>query len=114
MTSTLCDDCPPVGYPTDKTRCIPCPRRAVHPSQPQFIGIDYGDPDGGDTYVSMRNPSPEVLRFLENPEAVARVVAAARLIETWWVERGMHESVGGAPYEIFELRAALAGMGAKP
>lgn len=23
----LCDDCPPVGYPTDKTRCLPCPRR---------------------------------------------------------------------------------------
>ena len=22
-----CDDCPPVGYPTDKTRCIPCDRR---------------------------------------------------------------------------------------
>jgi hypothetical protein len=24
----LCEDCPPTGYPTDKTRCIPCPRRA--------------------------------------------------------------------------------------
>jgi len=23
----LCADCPPVGYPTDKTRCRPCPRR---------------------------------------------------------------------------------------
>lgn len=23
----LCGDCPPVGYPTDKTRCTPCPRR---------------------------------------------------------------------------------------
>lgn len=26
-SSTLCEDCPPVGYPTDKTRCLPCPRR---------------------------------------------------------------------------------------
>lgn len=26
---TLCEDCPPVGYPTDKTRCTPCPRRAT-------------------------------------------------------------------------------------
>lgn len=25
----LCDDCPPDGYPTDKTRCKPCPRRAL-------------------------------------------------------------------------------------
>lgn len=23
----LCSDCPPVGYPTDETRCEPCPRR---------------------------------------------------------------------------------------
>jgi hypothetical protein len=23
-----CSDCPPVGYPTDKTRCDPCPRRS--------------------------------------------------------------------------------------
>jgi hypothetical protein len=30
----LCDDCPPVGYPTDKTRCLPCPRRAVKASEP--------------------------------------------------------------------------------
>lgn len=25
----LCEDCPPVGYPTDKTRCLPCPRRSA-------------------------------------------------------------------------------------
>jgi hypothetical protein len=25
----MCGDCPPVGYPTDKTRCEPCPRRSV-------------------------------------------------------------------------------------
>lgn len=24
----LCDDCPPVGYETDLTRCTPCPRRS--------------------------------------------------------------------------------------
>jgi hypothetical protein len=23
----LCADCPPVGYPTDKTRCTSCPHR---------------------------------------------------------------------------------------
>jgi hypothetical protein len=22
-----CSDCPPVGYPTDVTRCVPCPLR---------------------------------------------------------------------------------------
>ena len=23
----LCSDCPPIGYPSDVTRCSPCPRR---------------------------------------------------------------------------------------
>ena len=27
MSAALCDDCPPLGYPTDKTRCLECPRR---------------------------------------------------------------------------------------
>lgn len=26
---SLCSDCPPVGYITDKTRCALCPRRRV-------------------------------------------------------------------------------------
>jgi hypothetical protein len=30
----LCEDCPPRGYPTDKTRCEPCPRR----EQPETKG----------------------------------------------------------------------------
>lgn len=29
MSETLCEDCPPVGYPTDETRCVSCPRRFV-------------------------------------------------------------------------------------
>lgn len=27
-SNALCSDCPPEDYPTDKTRCLPCPRRA--------------------------------------------------------------------------------------
>ncbi len=27
----VCGDCPPVGYPTDRTRCTPCPRRTAEP-----------------------------------------------------------------------------------
>lgn len=33
-TTALCENCPPVGYPTDKTRCTPCPRRAAQPQEP--------------------------------------------------------------------------------
>jgi hypothetical protein len=36
---TLCEDCPPDGYPTDKTRCDPCPRR---PSPTQALGDEAG------------------------------------------------------------------------
>ena len=28
-TEETCSDCPPFGYPNDKTRCLPCPRRAT-------------------------------------------------------------------------------------
>jgi hypothetical protein len=30
----LCEDCPSVGYSTDKTRCEPCPRRAIEAQAP--------------------------------------------------------------------------------
>ena len=29
MIYPMCDDCPPAGYPTEDTRCTPCPRRAM-------------------------------------------------------------------------------------
>lgn len=31
---TLCDDCPPKDYPTDKTRCRVCPRRKPDTQKP--------------------------------------------------------------------------------
>lgn len=27
--ASLCSDCPPIGYSTDRTRCLPCPRRII-------------------------------------------------------------------------------------
>lgn len=38
--ASLCEDCPPVGYPTDKTRCTPCPRRTLKANglQQEFDG----------------------------------------------------------------------------
>lgn len=29
LDAGLCSDCPPDGYPTDETRCLPCPRRPL-------------------------------------------------------------------------------------
>ena len=36
MTKKLCSDCPPSDYPTDKTRCWSCPRRAKPMEKPKF------------------------------------------------------------------------------
>lgn len=38
LVESLCDDCPPVGYETDRTRCMPCPRRASTMSSPDRGG----------------------------------------------------------------------------
>lgn len=35
MQHDLYDDCPPVDYPTDITRCAPCPRRNQEPPAPR-------------------------------------------------------------------------------
>lgn len=32
-SADLCEGCPPVGYPTDETRCTPCPRRTPTPPE---------------------------------------------------------------------------------
>ena len=39
LGGALCDDCPPMGYPTDKTRCLSCPRRSdLLPEQADPLG----------------------------------------------------------------------------
>lgn len=38
VSRVACEDCPPVGYPTDDTRCLPCPRRAQPRSSPNSEG----------------------------------------------------------------------------
>lgn len=34
----LCCDCPPIGYPTDKTRCADCPRTQPTPADGEKHG----------------------------------------------------------------------------
>jgi translation initiation factor 2 gamma subunit (eIF-2gamma) len=50
-----CSDCPPDGYPTDKTRCGDCPRR-----KPVRIGT-IGHVDSGKTTLTA------ILRLLQEP-----------------------------------------------
>lgn len=44
----LCEDCPPSDYPTNKTRCNPCPRRDDFPSSEAIL--DKAKTEGRDTY----------------------------------------------------------------
>ena len=55
----LCDDCPPPDYPTDKTRCLPCPRRGDELEAPRRPRRGRPPDDGRDakcTYVGFRAP----------------------------------------------------------
>ena len=53
---SLCSDCPPVGYPTEATRCKPCPRRAV---PTESLGRD-AEPAGGLDAAMRTNGLPAV------------------------------------------------------
>lgn len=43
---TLCSDCPPIGYPTNKTRCLLCPRWSDKAEQARLAAVAY--PEAGD------------------------------------------------------------------
>jgi len=44
VSATLCEDCPPVCYPTDRTRCTPCPRRVERAILARLnTGENYGE-----------------------------------------------------------------------
>ena len=50
-----CSDCPPVGYPTDETRCAPCPRRAAA-TAPQGEGQPMSEADAiSEAAMAMRD-----------------------------------------------------------
>jgi hypothetical protein len=51
---SLCQDCPPVGYPTSKTRCISCPRNQ---SEAYLLGCDARN----DNVTIDENPYPRLL-----------------------------------------------------
>lgn len=48
----LCEDCPPVRYPTEKTRCDQCPRRKSRATAAEEFedGDNYDDGSGPPTY----------------------------------------------------------------
>lgn len=69
----LCSDCPPPGYPTDKTRCTPCPRRV--PMAPRFATYHGGQ--GPKDWPARRPPSPAYAEACAAIEAKAGVTVRA-------------------------------------
>lgn len=43
MVQVMCSDCPHVGYPTDKTRCVECPRREDNECPMCLDDLDAGE-----------------------------------------------------------------------
>lgn len=71
--SELCDDCPHAGYPTDKTRCLPCPRRIQQPPPDDLV-------EAGATAVHTYCSRNMIMTYLDADEdciGVARAVITA-------------------------------------
>lgn len=56
----LCGDCPPVGYPTDKTRCEPCPR--TRPREQEGAALEMTET----FYVAKQAGDAKFLRWLHD------------------------------------------------
>lgn len=106
----LCSDCPPIGYPTDKTRCAPCPRRKAEKPASVDLERQYLDAvarahgvnlDGSERRETRPDPARELpgdgadaIRALEHAAAAAtsdsdRVAIACEL----WRARGRRAAV---------------------
>ena len=42
LPQETCSDCPPVGYPTDETRCAGCPRKMGEADVTDFMIMRHG------------------------------------------------------------------------
>ncbi len=79
-----CEDCPPIGYPTDETRCTPCDRRALTveemPSawQQRLKGRWHNLPDDWSKEECDRMPPGKVFRPLYAPDQLTRLCDQAK------------------------------------
>jgi hypothetical protein len=109
-----CSDCPPLEYPTDETRCAPCPNRAPASPAPTREGaccVDLGKEECGypDCPGPKRTPLPDIAALRERAEI------AIRSTDGWRVERTDGQTGFVMSDLIRDLAAALpsAGTGEK-
>lgn len=84
VPDSRCEDCPPIGYPTDETRCTPCDRRALTveemPSawQQRLKGRWHNLPEDWSKEECDRMPPGKVFRPLYAPDQLTRLCDQAK------------------------------------
>lgn len=87
-TGRLCEDCPPVDYPTDETRCAPCPRRVADETIDKALRdlrdfVEHGKHPGEVITVTLADATSLVEYIGDGNDALAACQAqAAALIRT--------------------------------
>ncbi len=92
----LCQDCPPAGYPTDATRCSPCPRRVAPWSMWESAHLNGGREWFGYIFTCIEEPR---LSRLD------RYVRKTRSVTSTWRVDGV---------EMEDLAAALVAIKSPP
>lgn len=110
----LCSDCPPTWYPTDKTRCLPCPRRA-NPALAEIPEAAIDKFDAEFARIMAMSDDEIIAEVIADGEDPATVSASARREFELVVERiasarvaAEHRAALIFVREREELRAALA------
>ena len=78
MSAALCDDCPPLGYPTDKTRCLECPRRT--PPKLDAMAdkvLAYRPKPKSEAAKSRKRKAAKVARKLSKTSAILNIIRTA-------------------------------------
>jgi hypothetical protein len=100
-----CSDCPPLEYPTDETRCAPCPNRAPASPAPTREGaccVDLGKEECGypDCPGPKRTPLPDIAALRERAEKFLAFAESATpgpwAYSPWHIEEG-EPAVRGGP-----------------
>lgn len=103
-SAELCEGCPPVGYPTDTTRCTPCPRRSEKLSQPRVPQNEY---EATLTAIRTRDTESVPTWFKEPPLGAC----GRAFIDRRWLLKELDTLRGDMAQDqqrIFHLESALA------
>lgn len=102
--AALCSDCPPVGYPTDKTRCTPCPRRTELNAALDRSAI----PPAPDADA----PMEQKYKYVKALRTLVPVTPPAPAVESGEIEaiRERRKKIDGAPWKYENIGQTVFGF----